>query len=221
MRRRVGRRRVVTGVRRLTGLTKTRGQSRCGSGPSGGHATLLAGELSFSSSESFSLWPAWPQLHRPVRTCRTSFQVQQLDPLLASASAGTESILVQGRTRPGAQCGAVVSVKTVRQQLTQLKADRRGHVGWRWVILSTSPSGTWQIKLSCRLGRRTGAAVRRVLIITGSSSSAGSIGDPNTLTTTAGATAGNGAGVCGPFPPGQCTCLAYQKRPDVYSTAVN
>ena len=32
--------------------------------------------------------------------------------------------------------------------------------------------------------------------------------------------AGKGGGVCGPFEPGQCTCLAFQKRPDVYYGAV-
>jgi hypothetical protein len=147
--------------------------------------------------------------------------VRELQPSLASASAGAQTILVRGRTRSGAQCGALVSVKRVRQHLSRLKADRHGRVGWRWVILSTSPSGTWRITLNCRLGHRTGTAVRAVLIVTSSSNSKGSIGDPNTLTTADGTTAGNGAGVCGPFPPGQCTCLAYQKRQDVYDTAVN
>lgn len=45
------------------------------------------------------------------------------------------------------------------------------------------------------------------------------MGDPTSLTATAGATAGFAAGACGPFTPGQ-TCLAYQRRRDVYDTAV-
>ena len=61
---------------------------------------------------------------------------------------------------------------------------------------------------------------RRVLVVTRSSRSPGPIGDPSSLSITDGTLAGRGAGVCGRFEPGQCTCLAYQKRSDVYDIAV-
>ncbi len=141
--------------------------------------------------------------------------VQQLPPVSHRVSAGTSTILVRVRTSPAATCRATVSVKRVRQTLPSVTADNRGRVGWRWLILPTSPSGTWRIATVCRSGRRSATDARKVTVATRSRKAIGSVGDPTSLTTTA----GSGAGACGPFRSGQA-CLAYRNRKDVYETAV-
>ena len=145
--------------------------------------------------------------------------VQQLPPVLHRVSGGTSTILVRVRTSPAATCRATVSVKRVRQALPSVTADRRGRVGWRWLILPTSPSGTWRIATVCNSGHGSGKASRKVSVATRSRKAIGSVGDPTSLTTTEGTTAGNGAGACGLFRSGQA-CLAYRNRKDVYDTAV-
>ena len=141
--------------------------------------------------------------------------VQQLPPVSHRVSGGTSTILVRVRTSPAATCRATVSVKRVRQTLPSVTADARGRVGWRWLILPTSPSGRWRIATVCHSGRRSGKASRKVSVATRSRKAIGSVGDPTSLTTTA----GSGAGTCGPFRSGQA-CLAYRNRKDVYDTAV-
>ncbi|MBS1885184.1 MAG: CHAP domain-containing protein, partial [Actinobacteria bacterium] len=104
--------------------------------------------------------------------------------------------------------------------LTRLVADEQGRVGWEWLILPSSPSGNWRITVYCKLGGRHAHATTTVLVVTASRKRGGPIGDPTSVHPKFGQSAGEGGGVCGPFEPGQCTCLAYQKRPDVYNTAV-
>lgn len=145
--------------------------------------------------------------------------VREPPPVLHAVSAGKSTILVRVRTAAAATCRATVVVRRVRQTLPSVKADKRGRVGWRWLILPTSPSGTWRITASCRSGPRSGTAARRVFVVTGARRSTGSIGDPTSLTVTDGTPTGSRAGACGPFRPGQA-CLAYQRRRDVYDLAV-
>ena len=147
--------------------------------------------------------------------------VHVFHPTLHSASKRQHVILVRARTRPSAICRAVVRVRRVKVPLMRVKSDDRGQVAWRWLILPSSPSGTWRITVACRHDGLSGSASTSVLVITESKRSKGPIGDPRSLHTPHGTLAGKGGGVCGPFEPGQCTCLAYQKRPDVYTTAVS
>jgi len=151
---------------------------------------------------------------------RTRLSVHQASLALARVHGARYTISVRARTSARASCRATVSVGRVHQALPVVHADKHGRVGWRWLILPNSPSGTWRIVVACRVGNRRGTDVQRLLIITRSHKATGAIGDPSSLVTTNGTLAGFGSGVCGPFPPGQCTCLAYQKRRDVYDTAV-
>ncbi|MBS1884985.1 MAG: CHAP domain-containing protein [Actinobacteria bacterium] len=141
-------------------------------------------------------------------------------PKLLPAAGHQHLIGVDARTSPSATCRAAVVVHGSRTMLTQLVADRRGRVSWEWLILRSSPSGDWRITVYCKLGGRRAHATTDVLIVTGSRHRGGAIGDPTSVRSKFGQPAGEGGGVCGPFEPGQCTCLAYQKRPDVYNTAV-
>ncbi|HET6447733.1 MAG TPA: CHAP domain-containing protein [Conexibacter sp.] len=145
---------------------------------------------------------------------------RQAPPSLGSVTGGKHVIVVRARTTTGAVCRARVSVGRVRQSLPAVHADKHGRVGWRWLILPTSPTGRWRIAVHCRAGGRSGSTTRSVIVITRSPRTHGAIGDPHSLSAIDGTIAGLGAGSCGPFPPGQCTCLAYQKRRDVYDTAV-
>ena len=156
--------------------------------------------------------------HGRRRHPRLRVHVRQ--PTVRAAQGGRFLIGVKARTRRAARCQAIVRVGRSRARLTRLKADRRGRVGWRWLILPSSPSGASRIEVICQRGRHSGHGSTRVLIITHSRRRKGPIGDPSSLHTPYGEPAGKGGGVCGPFEPGQCTCLAYQKRPDVYNTAV-
>ena len=146
--------------------------------------------------------------------------VRVAQPTLRSALGGRFTIIVSARSRPGAKCLAVVAVDRRSTDLMTLRADRAGRTAWRWLILPTSPSGTWRIVVSCVSGHARGSGTTRVLVITRARGSSGAIGEPASIAGVAGEPVGRGGGVCGPFPPGQCTCLAYQKRPDVYNTAV-
>ena len=146
--------------------------------------------------------------------------VRQAPLTLGAVKGDKYVIVVHARTRPHAVCRVRVSVGSVRESLAAVRADEHGRVGWRWLILPTSPTGRWRVAVRCRAGARSGSARRAVLVITRSGRAHGAIGDPHSLTAIDGTIAGLGAGSCGPFPPGQCTCLAYQKRRDVYETAV-
>ena len=101
-----------------------------------------------------------------------------------------------------------------------LKADAHGRIGWRWMILPSSPSGSWRVVVRCHRGKRHARKVVTFLVITRSRRAKGPIGDPTSVGALLGEPAGKGGGVCGPFEPGQCTCLAFQKRSDVYYKAV-
>ena len=74
--------------------------------------------------------------------------------------------------------------------------------------------------VSCHRGRRNARKVVTFLVVTRSRRPKGPIGDSASVRALSGEPAGKGGGVCGPFEPGQCTCLAFQKRPDVYYGAV-
>ena len=152
----------------------------------------------------------------PVRTLR----VRVSQPTLRGASSGQHLIRVDARTQPSSVCEAVVHVRRVREALTKVRTDTRGRVAWRWLILPSSPSGTWRITVVCQHGHLRGSGTTSILVVTASKHSKGPIGDPHSLENPHGTVAGQGGGVCGPFEPGQCTCLAYQKRPDVYNTGV-
>lgn len=149
-----------------------------------------------------------------------ALHVRVSQPTLRGASSGQHLIRVDARTEPSSVCQAVVRVRRVRDALTHVKTDAQGRVAWRWLILPSSPSGTWRITVVCQHGRLRGSGRTSILVVTESKSSRGPIGDPHSLENPRGTVAGKGGGVCGPFEPGQCTCLAYQKRPDVYNTAV-
>ena len=164
--------------------------------------------------------PAWARQHRTSR-----LPVRLSTPSLAPASGGGHLIEIAAKSVRGALCQASVSVKDVTQQLVEVKVDRHGRAAWRWTILSTSPSGTWRIRIRCTHGRKSGSATIALLIVTSSSSSTGSIGDPASLETPVGTPAGKGGSTalqCGPFTSTvtQCTCLAYLKRSDIYNAAV-
>jgi len=154
--------------------------------------------------------------------------VRVAQPQLSTAASGQHLIVVGARTAPAAVCEAVVRVAKVRTSLAKVKANAKGSVAWRWIILPTSPSGTWHFTVACRRDSRAGSGATRALIVTASTKSSGPIGDPASLETPSGTPIGRGGGVsmqCGPFtyvyPNPQCTCLAYAKRPDIYNTAVN
>ncbi|WP_026911561.1 CHAP domain-containing protein [Patulibacter minatonensis] len=149
--------------------------------------------------------------------------VTQPAPQLRAAAKGARTILVSARATRGATCVANVSVKKVSQTLAKVKATKKGRASWRWQILPTSPSGTWRFKVTCTKGRKKGSATRQVLIVTGNKTGRGPIGDPTSLVNPDGEIAGLGGDDCGPFnspPLKQCTCLAWQKRRDVYDTSV-
>src|SRR4051794_7010732 len=92
--------------------------------------------------------------------------VAQLSPQLAKASAGHQTILVRARTKAGATSLAAVRVGKVTQDLSRIKAGKAGKVGWRWVIIPTSPSGKWTITVSCQKGRQRGLSRQSVLVVT-------------------------------------------------------
>ncbi|MEV4420001.1 CHAP domain-containing protein [Patulibacter sp. NPDC049589] len=149
--------------------------------------------------------------------------VTQPVPKLRAAAQGAKTILVSARTKSGATCRTNVSVKKVSQTLAKVKATKKGRASWRWQILPTSPSGTWRFKVTCTKGKAKGVATRRVLVVTGNKTGKGPIGDPASLANPDGEIAGLGGDDCGPFnspPLKQCTCLAWQKRRDVYDTSV-
>ena len=155
-----------------------------------------------------------------ARSQAGGLRVSISQPTLKRAASGQQLIRVEARTERSSVCQAVVRVRRVRGALTKVKTDAQGRVAWRWLILPSSPSGIWRITVACRHGHLSGSASTRVLVVTKSKKSKGPIGDPRSLATPHGTPAGKGGGTCGPFEPGQCTCLAYQKRPDVYNTAV-
>jgi hypothetical protein len=155
-----------------------------------------------------------------ARSHAGGLRVSVSQPTLKRAASGRYLIRVDAHTERSSVCRAVVRVRRVRAALTKVQTDAQGRVAWRWLILPSSPSGVWRITVACRHGRLSGSASTRVLVVTSSKKSKGPIGDPRSLATPYGTLVGKGGGTCGPFEPGQCTCLAYQKRPDVYNTAV-
>jgi len=177
---------------------------------------LLFAVLSFASAWLCLLGP-WPAV--ALRTGQ-GLEVHVHTPKLLPAARHQQMISVVAETSPSAKCLATVEVKATKTRLMSLVADRSGRVGWRWLILPSSPSGTWHMVVSCHKGKRHARGTTSVLVVTRSKYRKGKIGDPTSLRAVFGEPAGKGGGVCGPFEPGQCTCLAYRKRPDVYNTAV-
>jgi len=151
-------------------------------------------------------------------------RVAQLAPDLQAAASGRNVISMRVRTESGATCTGLVSVKRARQTLLALKADKQGKVAWRWLVPAMAPSGKWTLTTRCKSGTRSGSANQIFLLITQGKTSSGNLVEPSSLAPIEGQPAGRGGGEqCGPFTDLSktwCTCRAYQKRQDVYDTAV-
>ncbi len=153
-------------------------------------------------------------------TATPRLNVRVLQPTLRHVSGGSQVITVGARTTANAICAPSVVVYGRRTSLRSAETNSRGRVAWRWMILSTSPSGKWTLRVACSRGHQRGVGAISFRVHTHAGPHSGAIGDPQSEATVVGSPAGKGGGVCGPFEPGQCTCLAYQKRSDVYYTAI-
>lgn len=144
----------------------------------------------------------------------------------AKRSGSSQAFTVVARTRPIAKCSLAIRLPHSSRGITmpQIKADQKGRAGWRWTSV-TPRKGTWRLTVRCKADK-TRTATRSLRVKRGTAR--GTIGSPQSFRALFGSvvtkiaakgTAGLGAGQ-NPFSFHQCTWWAFEKRPDVFETAV-
>ena len=144
--------------------------------------------------------------------------------LKLSLKTNSKSIIiakVSAKTTGNAVCDLILSVRHRRQALPKIRTVPRSPVTWQWSIVATSPSGRWHFHVVCAHGAARGKGTKTARITPRDARPSGPFGDPNSLTTSNGQRKARGlGGGANPFPYHQCTWLAYEKRPDIYTVAV-
>ncbi len=65
---------------------------------------------------------------------------------------------VSVKTTPDAECSIIVEYNKIPSTDSGLKknvADKYGMVTWAWTVEETVPYGTWPVKITCALGKRS------------------------------------------------------------------
>jgi surface antigen len=147
--------------------------------------------------------------------------------------ATVKRFVVAARSRPGIACGLNVRAGGVSDALPYLRADRRGRATWTWSATRSSPRGRWQFHVRCFTAHRAAnkRLVRMLAHGVGRAARHAPLGERSSFRSVHGTVVpsyklpgadpkGLGGGIPNPFEWHQCTWWAWNKRADVYETAV-